>query len=437
MAVIQSGADVAVNHAFVSGKANGADPTFVQPSNWNDKEVLGQGADGQKVVRDSGNTHGASWLDCETGSFTNNTGAGAAVGDVVAVSLAADKTVVLDDTQSSLRRFVVALQAPANAAPGAYGTFGGITGVKAQGAIAAGQYVRKSATAKAVEDAGVTVGSAANPPSGALGFATTAAAAGVVNVFWFAQTAIAPNAAMPTSYLRGLGMVRNGATATKLDIATGSARDVGDTADMVLASLITKDLNAAWAVGSGNGGIDTGTIAANTWYHVFLIKRPDTGVVDALFSTSASAPTMPANYTLKRRIGSVRTDATPNIILFRQQGDQFLWDTVPALDFNGATGTAANTITHTAPTGVIVWVFGSFNATAGSITFYHSSLDTVDLAPSTTVSPLGHLIAVASGPAYFPPIKTNTSAQTRLRCNVNTTGEVSTYGWIDRRGRDD
>ena len=46
---------------------------------------------------------------------------------------------------------------------------------------------------------------------------------------------------------------------------------------------------------------------ANTDYYVYLIKRVDTDVVDAIFSASATAPTLPTNYTLFRRIGSIST----------------------------------------------------------------------------------------------------------------------------------
>lgn len=182
------GPSVQINHKFVSGKADGADPTFVQPSKWNQPEAVSAGADGQIMVRDSGATEGAAWVNCVTASLTNGTGGAAAVGDVAALSLAADSTVVLDDTVSSLRKFVVALQTPAGAAAGAYAISGNVTGVKAQGAIAAGQYVRKSATSKAVEDAGVAVSSSARPPIGTIGFATTAAAGGFVNIFLFPRT---------------------------------------------------------------------------------------------------------------------------------------------------------------------------------------------------------------------------------------------------------
>lgn len=189
MAALPGGTDVAITHKFVSGKADGGDSTLVQPSKWNQNENMGAGADGQKVVRDSGQTDGASWVNYDSASFTNSTGAGAAIGDVVAVSVAADGAVVLDDTVSSVRKFVVALQTPANAAVGAYATGGPVTGIKAQGSIAAGRYFRKSATTKAVEDAGVSVSATAIPPVGTIGFSTTAAAGGFVNGVLFQQTA--------------------------------------------------------------------------------------------------------------------------------------------------------------------------------------------------------------------------------------------------------
>lgn len=86
-------------------------------------------------------------------------------------------------------------------------------------------------------------------------------------------------------------------------ISAGTARDSTDTYSIYLSSSIVKRLDAAWAVGTGNGGIDTGA-AANTTYFIWLIRRPDTGVVDALLSTSSSSPTMPANYTQKALIGA-------------------------------------------------------------------------------------------------------------------------------------
>lgn len=125
-------------------------------------------------------------------------------------------------------------------------------------------------------------------------------------------------------HLYGLTLSNNSVDPTNdIDIAAGSAASDGTTPFvMSLASLITKRLDALWVVGTGNGGRDTGTIA-DTTYHMWLIQRSDTGVVDALFSTSATSPTMPANYDRKRRIGSVIREGGA-IVSFEQNGDVFL-----------------------------------------------------------------------------------------------------------------
>jgi hypothetical protein len=57
---------------------------------------------------------------------------------------------------------------------------------------------------------------------------------------------------------------------------------------MQLPSAYTKT-TATWGVGTANGSLDTGSIAPNTWYHVWLIQRVDTGVTDILISLSPRA----------------------------------------------------------------------------------------------------------------------------------------------------
>lgn len=107
-------------------------------------------------------------------------------------------------------------------------------------------------------------------------------------------------------YIFGLSMLKNSGDATNdVDIAVGNAAsDTSPYYMMVLTSAITKRIDASWAVGTGNGGLDTGAVGNNTYY-IWLIQRSDTGVVDALFSLSSSAPTMPANYDRKRLLGRV------------------------------------------------------------------------------------------------------------------------------------
>jgi len=104
-------------------------------------------------------------------------------------------------------------------------------------------------------------------------------------------------------FISGLTYANNASDATNdIDIAVGSCRDSTNVRNLVLASAITKRLDAAWAVGTNQGGLDTGAIG-NSDYYIWLIMRSDTGVVDALFSLSPTAPTMPSNYDYKRLIG--------------------------------------------------------------------------------------------------------------------------------------
>jgi hypothetical protein len=125
------------------------------------------------------------YVDGLPAALTNKTGGTLSVGDVVAVSTANDKAAKLDDAVASLSNFVVALETPVADVVGNFLVVGLAPVVKAQGAIARGQYVRKSATSKAVEDAGVAYSSSATAPAGALGVALTAAAGGFVSALWY------------------------------------------------------------------------------------------------------------------------------------------------------------------------------------------------------------------------------------------------------------
>lgn len=165
---------------------------------------------------------------------------------------------------------------------------------------------------------------------------------------------------LPKNYIAGLTLSSAADADHDITVAIGEARDAADTADMALAAAITKQIDAAWAVGSDAGGLDTGTVANATLYAVWLIKRTDTGVVDALFSTSFTAPTMPTNYDVKRLIGCVRTDGSANILAFRQVGDLFLYAGAIS-DLNDATITddTFETATINAPPNSIAHMFVS------------------------------------------------------------------------------
>lgn len=248
--------------------------------------------------------------------------------------------------------------------------------------------------------------------------------------------------ALARSYLAGLTMSTAGGSAT-MTTAAGQATDSTNVAMMALASATGKT-TSAWAVGSGNGGLDTGAIANTTWYHFYLIMRLDTSVVDVLISLSASAPTMPANYTLKRRIGSGLTNGSAQWVAFIQYGDDY-YLSVPVQDISAANpGTAAVTrVLASLPSGVKVKALLNVGLVIGgtSTDVYLSSLDTTDAAASATAAPLGQLSeTTASGQAVgYTEVYTDTSQSIRSRISnsdASTTLRIVTLGWQDRRGRD-
>ncbi len=79
-----------------------------------------------------------------------------------------------------------------------------------------------------------------------------------------------------------------------------------------------ENLNLAInSTASGANGLDAGTLAAYTWYAVWVIYNLATGTAAGLLSTSATAPALPAGYTCKARVGWVRTDGSANKYLYQ------------------------------------------------------------------------------------------------------------------------
>jgi hypothetical protein len=241
-------------------------------------------------------------------------------------------------------------------------------------------------------------------------------------------------------YIDGL-IISTAGGSTTLTVAPGVATDSNVVDIMKLTSSISKT-TSAWAVGTGNGGLDTGAIVINTWYHVYLIKRTDTGVVDIVFSQSTLGPNLPPNYTLWRRIGSLLTNGAAQWTLFSQNGDEFLWS-VPFGDaVSVAVGTAGIIQPLKVPSGFIVTaLFNSLmiSNTVGTLVLFHS----LTQSNQTANTPLGnfHLyISVANlADAGQFAIRTNTSSQIRMVSNATAatcTVSIATQGWFDRRGKD-
>lgn len=240
-------------------------------------------------------------------------------------------------------------------------------------------------------------------------------------------------------YKAGLILSTAGSSAS-FGVAAGSATDSGNTVFMVLNAALTKT-TASWAVGN-SGSLDTGSIAANTWYHVFLMQRPDTGAVDSCISTSVSGCTtgtnIPVAYTKFRRIGSMLTNVSSQWVPFTQTGNQFIW----ALPYNDISTTTLSTgpasFALTVPPGVSVNANlrgYANNNTGNTLVLIYSPLEAAS-APST---PAGNF-TVATIPggqntAWYQQVTTNISRQVLAAAsNTNTTVAGATIGWTDNFG---
>jgi len=242
-------------------------------------------------------------------------------------------------------------------------------------------------------------------------------------------------------FLNGLTLSRLGITSLGIDVGVAVDSTSSDAMFLTTASF-NKLTSGTWAVGDNQSGLDTGSISTN-WYHVFLIKRPDTGVVDVLFSLSATSPTMPANYTLKRRIGSFKYSG--GIVDFTQLGDEFRWkDSITDVN-NAPTTSSSVTTTLSVPTGVQVhalfnaFMYGPPSTPTEGAAMLFTALDQNAPAGGSIDSSIGLDIGVANtgvNQASQHILRTNTSGQIR-RTGAGTVGvlSITTWGWIDSRGK--
>jgi hypothetical protein len=247
---------------------------------------------------------------------------------------------------------------------------------------------------------------------------------------------------IPAGYVqRGAlyGLTLSTGASTTFSIAPGQAADSNSGDYITLAAAMSKT-TAAWAAGSGSGGLDTGTIANNTWYHIYLIKNVASGAVDVVYSLAGPGgpTTMPSGFTLFRRIGSLRIGGAGNWQGFVQFGDEFIW-TARAVDAaNLAWQTTAQLLTLTVPTGVQVNAMfdarTTFNTNAGAMIF--TSPDEGDQAAGGSgFTSLAAASNATTNAARFN-VRTDTSGRIRWRANTTlSTFDISTYGWIDTRGR--
>ena len=234
------------------------------------------------------------------------------------------------------------------------------------------------------------------------------------------------------NHISGLTISNNVTDATNdIDVAAGSAGSDGATPVlMTLASAITKRTDAAWAVGTGNGGWLDGASMPNGGGHVFLIERSDTGVKDIGISASLS-PTLPTNYDRKHRIGWIQR-AAATITPFIQVENRFLLKAVQAQYAGSGVVNVTQLIGTVGPVGIRYKpILQSTLVTSAA------STAVIALGDGDAAAVVSNIQWVANDITVVDAFCTNTSGQ--LRHTVTTSaGTISQYslnsvGWWDNR----
>jgi hypothetical protein len=229
---------------------------------------------------------------------------------------------------------------------------------------------------------------------------------------------------------------------TTMTIGAGQAANSTNAVYISLASSLNKT-TSSWAVGTGNGGLDTGSIANNTFYYFYAIRRPDTGVVDVVFSINATSPTLPTNYTQFRRIGAWRTNGSGqwegNI---QQSGDEFYYVN-PVADVNGIqTAITRQTPALSVPPNFLAKIRATTSGGVG-VSFYTrvSEVAETDAAASISNHSLALTAAVSTANqsvSSYINLRTNASSQIAYRSSNTDASSliyIFTHGWTDTRGK--
>ncbi|MBY3075869.1 hypothetical protein HFO73_01190 [Rhizobium laguerreae] len=245
------------------------------------------------------------------------------------------------------------------------------------------------------------------------------------------------------SFIDGVLLSNNsGSPTTHVDFAAGSVRS--GSSFVSNAASMTKRINGTWAVGTGNGGLDTGAVGASATYFAYALRKDDDLSFDVVLSTSATIAgvntTLLTGYTIVKQIGVVLTDASSLIRQFvMYPRDEYTFVT-PVKDAVGVSiSTTSNLLALTVPNGVKAKAKLRFEFTSSATTNAALLSDTAQGVLAAGIGDDGGnigTIQVASGFAIgSQEIWTNTSRQIRRVAGASGSLWVWTDGFHFPCGR--
>lgn len=218
----------------------------------------------------------------------------------------------------------------------------------------------------------------------------------------------------------------------------------------------TYNLGAVVSTGdittSGAGGLDTGSVAANTWYYAYEIFNPTTRATAFLFSvqTTCTAATLPSGFTFCVRMGANRTNASSQfhrVICYMRRCQYVVGAGTPTTNLQLiSSGTAGATCAAATPTWASPSIANFVPATALSLVgvvqgnYNNAGASQVLVAPtnayaggfntaSTNPPPVQFNGATIGGGAH--QFEFNLEATTIAWCSSAAGGAIHAAGWVE------
>ena len=200
----------------------------------------------------------------------------------------------------------------------------------------------------------------------------------------------------------------------------------------------TKRGDAAWDEGNNAGALFSGAdMAANTWYQVWKIRNDNDGSIDYGWDSLANGITnIPVGYSISRRIGYLRTNASANLKPFFQEGNHFSWKT-SANDYTLANpGTNAVLAAVHGPPDTVCNVNFSIRNDGADSTFYGlmTSPYSNDIVPTYLINTVSSRGGTAGSSTNTVPIKLDSSSRVRYRLSASGANHHASFrveSWID------
>lgn len=220
-----------------------------------------------------------------------------------------------------------------------------------------------------------------------------------------------------------------------IDFTAGECASDDATPVLIQVAALTKRFDATFAEGNAAGGMASGeSLPTSGTVHIWAIAKAD-GTADIFandHATSGLTPTLPTDFIYKRRIRSLTTDGSANIVGFTAIGAWTYFD-APPQDINTTTsGTTAVLRGLSTPVGVSMLA----HLLPGYVwtTAYISSPLLPDVAPGAGSSPTGPNMGSPEGAGHGEvQVWTDLSAQVRTRSASNGNWiQIFTAGYFDK-----